>query len=346
MDAVRIGNRCVGDGEPCYVIAEAGVNHDGDLEAALALVDAAVAAGADAVKFQTFVADELASPSAPKAAYQEETVGAAGSQLDMLRSLQLEREAFGHIRDRCRDRGIEFLSTPFDEPSLELLLGLGVPALKVGSGDVTNLPFLERIGASGLPVVLSTGMSTLDEVRAAVAALGDIDVVVLHCVSRYPTPPEIVNLRAMATLREALDVPVGFSDHTEGVDTAIAAVALGASVLEKHLTLDRARSGPDHRASLDPEQFTRYIATVRTVERALGDGEKVPAPGEAEVASVARKSVVIVRDLEAGHVLTADDLAVRRPGTGLPPAAVRELPGRVLARPLRAGEVLEASALQ
>lgn len=348
MGAIQIGQRRIGDDEPCFVIAEAGVNHDGDVETALRLIDAAVDAGADAVKFQTFVADSLVSASAPKAAYQVETTGSESSQLEMLSRLELSADAFRRLRDHCLERGTIFLSTPFEDRSLDLLVELGVPALKVGSGEITNLPFLRRIAETGLPVVLSTGMSTLDEVRAACAALGapDAELAVLHCVSRYPAPPETINLRAMATLRRELSHPVGLSDHTIGRDIGVAAVALGAVALEKHLTLDTSRAGPDHRASLDPPQLAEYVRAVRDVEAAMGDGTKRPAPGEAEVAAVARKSVVVTTDLDAGHVLTASDLAIRRPGTGLAPDEIGRLPGRALTRSLRAGDVVDADAVR
>lgn len=345
---VVIGGRPVGPERPCFVIAEAGVNHNGRVDVALDLVEAAWRSGADAVKFQTFVADELVSPAAAKADYQLRD-GPAESQLDMVRRFELPAEAFRTIKARADARGILFLSTPFDSASLELLVGLGVTALKVGSGDLTNLPFLTLIARTGLPLILSTGMSTLAEVDEAVKTVrsaGARELVLLHCVSAYPADPADANLRAIETLATSFGVPAGYSDHTIGTETALAAVALGACVIEKHLTLDRSMPGPDHAASTPPDEFCRLVASIRLVERARGDGRKVPRPAELGVAAVARRSIVATRDLPAGTVLTADVVAVRRPGTGLPPALVEAVIGRVLRSAVTAGQPLTWDVLQ
>ncbi len=329
--AIDVGGCAIGPGHPCFIIAEAGVNHNGDVRLATALIDAAIAARADAVKFQTFHAERTISRHAPKAAYQLATTGATESQLDMVRRLQLPPEAFAELSAYCRSRGIMFLSTAFDEDSADLLDALDVPAFKIASGEVTNLPLVEHIARKGKPVLLSTGMSTLAEVGEAMDAIrrtGNTRVAVLHCVSNYPADPVDANLRAMRTLADAFEAPVGYSDHTLGIDVALAAVALGACVLEKHLTLDTALPGPDHRASLTPQEFAALVRGVRIVESALGSGRKEPAPSERAVAAVARRSLVAARDIEAGVTVTEELIAAKRPGTGLAPAARAQLIGR------------------
>ncbi len=345
---LAIGDRRVGPARPCFVIAEAGVNHNGDPETALRLVDTAAGAGADAVKFQTFRAELLVSPDAPKAEYQKRTTGGDESQLDMLRRLELPEADHRRLIARCAERGICFLSTPFEQPSADLLDRLDVPAYKIGSGELTNLPLLTHVAGKGRPIILSTGMATIDEVAAAVEAVraaGCEQLALLHCVSNYPADPADANLRAMATLAEAFDVPVGFSDHTEGDEVALAAVAMGACILEKHFTLDRTLEGPDHRASIEPDALAAMVRRIRRVESALGDGTKAPATTEANTAAVARRSLVFARDLPAGHVLSAGDLAVRRPGTGLAPNRLGEVVGRRLAGAVRAGQLLREETL-
>jgi sialic acid synthase SpsE len=284
---------------------------------------------------------------AAKADYQQRD-GVGESQLEMIRRLELPLEAFRSIRDHAESRGILFLSTPFDVASLEFLLDLGMPAVKVGSGELTNVPFLRALAASGRPVIQSTGMSTLSEVGEAVALLrptGSEPLVLLHCVSEYPADPSDANLRAMETMARAYDVPVGFSDHTLGAETALAAVALGAVVIEKHLTLDRALPGPDHAASMPPDEFGALVTSIRTVGRALGDGIKAPRAGEAGTAAVARRSLVAVRDLAPGTVLTAELVAIRRPGTGLAPSQFDAVIGRTVRTRVRAGEPLTREVL-
>ena len=347
--AIIIEWRNIGNGSPCFIIAEAGVNHNGDLELARRLVDAAAEAGADAVKFQTFSADRLATAAAPQADYQRRNTGIEESQRAMLHRLELTAEAHRELMARCRERGILFLSSPFDEDSADFLEELGVPAFKIPSGELTNVPFLAHVARKGRPLIVSTGMATLDEVRPAVETIrqaGSPPLALLHCVSSYPAQPADVNLRAMATLREAFAVPVGFSDHTAGTDIALAAVALGANILEKHLTLDRTLPGPDHLASLEPDEWIAMVAALRRIEAALGDGRKRPAPSEADAARVARKSLVAAGDLPAGCVLRRDHLAVRRPGTGLPPGRLESVLGRRLRQALAAGAVLTEDLLE
>ena len=351
--------------ETCLIIAEAGVNHDGATDAALALVDAAAAAGADAVKFQSFRTGLLVREDAPQAAYQTRNAPAA-SQADMLRALELSPEAHRAIAAHCTSVGITFLSTAFDQPSLELLLELGVPRLKVASGELTNGPMLLRMAQTGLPLIVSTGMATLDEVADALAIIaigrsGTTDVptaerrsaarahverdaslagnvTILHCTSSYPTPPDSVHLRAMATLRERFGLPVGYSDHTEGTAVAVAAVALGAVVIEKHLTLDRTLRGPDHVASLDPSGFSRLVRQIRTAAVALGSPEKRMDAVEEDVRSVARRSLVAARDLDPERDIGPDDLLALRPGGGFPPSAAWDWTGHRPSRPYLAGE--------
>jgi N-acetylneuraminate synthase/N,N'-diacetyllegionaminate synthase len=344
----RIGAREIGGGAPCFVIAEAGVNHNGDMALALRLIDAAAETGADAVKFQTFRAERLASPTAAKADYQTRTTDAAESQLAMLHRLELAPADYGVLKARCEERGLIFLSTPFEEESADLLERLGVVAFKLPSGEVTNLPFLRHVARKGRPIIMSTGMSEMAEVTAAVDAIataGPAPLALLHCTSAYPADPAESNLRAMATLSAAFKVPVGFSDHTPGSAIAIAATALGAAIIEKHFTLDRTLPGPDHKASLQPSELAAMIAGIRSAELALGDGVKRLQPGETDTARVARKSVVALRDLAAGSIIENDMVGILRPGNGIPPAELDAVWGRRLARAVAAGTPLTWSDL-
>jgi len=343
MQSIQVGNKLIGPGQPVFVIAEAGVNHNGDLKMARALIDVAVEAGADAVKFQTFRADRLVTTDAPKAEYQLQSTNDAESQFEMLRGLELSGDAHRELQSYCHERGIIFLSTPFDEEAADLLDDLGVPAFKISSGDLTNSPLLEHVARKGKPVILSTGMSELSELIEAVSVLnaaGCENPVLLHCVSNYPAVPSEINLRAMQTMRSAFDVPVGFSDHTKEIDIALAAVALGACVLEKHFTLDRTLPGPDHRASLEPADLRALVRSIRRVESALGSGRKVPAPSEIETAKVARRSLVAARDIPAGATLEREMVTMRRPGTGMSPALLETLLGHRAVREIAAGTLL------
>ena len=345
---IQIGTRVIGPGHPCYVIAEVGVNHNGDPELAEKLVDVAIEAGADAVKFQSFVAERLVTRSAPKAEYQRQTTGEGESQLEMLRQLQLSEEVHRRVQAYCEERGILFFSTPFDEGSADLLDELGVPAFKVSSGDITNLPLLEHIARKGKPMLVSTGMSYLGEVEEAVRTIrgtGNDQLVLLHCVSNYPAAIADANLRVMHTMAEAFRVPVGYSDHTPGVEAALAAVALGACVVEKHFTLDKGMPGPDHLASLEPRELKALVTGIRAVEQALGDGVKRPAESEANSRAVGRRSLTAAADMPAGTRITREMLAVRRPGSGIPPRDLGMVVGRTTALPLQEGEVLSWESL-
>lgn len=331
-----------------FVIAEAGVNHNGDIDMARRLVDVAAEAGADCVKFQTFRASRLAAASAPKADYQRQTTDSAETQFDMLSRLELSEAMHEALLKHCAQSGIEFLSTPFDEESADYLASLGVKRFKVPSGEVVNLPFLRHLAAYGKPILLSTGMSDLTEVEAAVRCIrseGNPPLTLLHCVSAYPAQPCDANLRAMGTMAQAFDLPVGWSDHTTGIDVALAAAALGAAVIEKHFTLDRNLPGPDHRASLEPRELTAMVSGIRTIEQALGDGRKQPVPSELPNRAVIRKSVVAARAIPAGAVLTGDCLAILRPGTGLPPGRRDSLIGRTAREAIAAGTPITESLL-
>ena len=329
----EIAGRKIGPGHPCFVIAEAGVNHNGDLELAKQLVDVATAAGADAVKFQTFKAERMVSAAAPKAEYQLQTTDASESQLEMLQRLELSPDFHRQLWVYCQERGLMFLSTPSDEISADLLDDLGVAAFKIPSGEVTNWPFLQHVAGKGKPMIISTGMANLAEVYDAVGVVRDAGCdrfALLHCVSNYPANASDVNLRAMATMAAAFGVPVGYSDHTTGIEVPLAAVALGACVIEKHFTLDRSMPGPDQPTSLEPEELVAMVAGIRKVEVALGNGRKEPAASEAGTAAVARKSLVAARDIPAGTLLTEELITSKRPGTGLPLAMRSYVLGRTL----------------
>lgn len=341
-----IANRSVGEGAPCFVIAEAGVNHNGNLDLAERLIDAAADAHADAVKFQTFAPARLVSAGADKAPYQKETTG-SGSQRDMLEQLALPTSAWAHLKARAEGRGLVFLSTPFDESSADLLVALGVPALKIGSGELTNHLLLSHVAAAGVPLLISTGMATMDEVRAGVtvASAQGAPVAILHCVSSYPAQARDCNLTAMSTMHDELGCPVGFSDHTLGNTVAVAAVAMGAKLVEKHLTVDRTLAGPDHRASLEPREFTALVSAVREVEAARGDGKKRPMACEEDVRRVARRSLFWARPVVAGAVVERADLDALRPATGLPPSCFHEIVGRRAARAVAAGQMVSPGDL-
>jgi N,N'-diacetyllegionaminate synthase len=339
--SVDIGGRAVGAGEPVYLVAEAGVNHDGDVDRAFELVDAAAEAGADAVKFQIFDADRLVARGAPKAAYQEN--GSSETQDEMLRRLQLDRPAFERIAERAQSRGIALIASPFDDTSVDVLVELGAPAIKIASPDLVNLPLVAYAASKGQPLLLSTGMADLEETRTAVEvarAAGAREIVVLHCVSAYPARAEDANLAAMATLASELGVPVGFSDHTLGTTVAIAAAALGACMIEKHFTLDRSALGPDHAASLEPQELSDLVVALRTAASAIGDGVKRPVEAELENMPVVRRSVAVSVDLPAGSVLTRSALVALRPGTGIPARRLEELVGRTLVRDVERFQLL------
>jgi N,N'-diacetyllegionaminate synthase len=306
------------------IIAEAGVNHNGDMALAKRLVDAAAEAGADHVKFQTFSADRIALKNAGKAGYQKLATASDESMHGMLSRLELSAGMHEELISDCRAKGISFLSTAFDIESVDLLAGFGLELFKIPSGEITNLPYLRHIARLGKPVILSTGMSTMEEIGAALqviegAGLDRENITVLHCTTEYPAPFAEANLAAMLTIRQAFGVKVGYSDHTPGIEISVAAVAMGAAVIEKHLTLDRGLPGPDHSASLEPLEFKSMVAAIRNVETALGDGVKRPTPGEARNIQVARKSLVASHPIKAGELFTAENVTAKRPATGISP---------------------------
>ena len=315
------------------IIAEAGVNHNGDMARARELVAQAAAAGADLVKFQTFVTSKLIAPQAPKAQYQLGTTDPGESQFEMVRKLELSEADHHMLLAECRHHGIGFFSTAFDTDSFDLLLAMGLDRVKIPSGEITNLPFLRYVARPGLPVMLSTGMCNLSDIEAAIDALEAAglrrdQITVLHCNTEYPTPMCDVNLCAMANLGRTFGVAVGYSDHTQGIEVAIAAVALGARVIEKHFTLDRSLPGPDHQASLEPHELKALVSAIRNIEQALGDGIKRPTPSEFKNRDIARKSLVATRPIAAGELFSADNLTAKRPGTGVSPMRWDEMIGR------------------
>lgn len=312
-----------------YIIAEAGVNHNGSFETACRLVDAAKEVGADCIKFQTFKSSNCVSHRAQKAEYQKDNTG-EGSQVDMLKKLELSYDEFLKLKEYCDRVGICFLSTPFDFDSIEFLNSIDMPFWKVPSGEITNYPYLVSIAFTGKPVVMSTGMSEMEEVRTAIEVLqqnGTKDITLLHCNTEYPTPYEDVNLRAMQTMKDAFGLKVGYSDHTKGIEVSVAAAALGASVIEKHITLDCNMEGPDHKASLEPDEFAAMVTSIRHIEQSIGDGIKTPAKSEKKNIVIARKSIVSKRAIKAGEVLTEDNITVKRPGDGISPMRWREVIG-------------------
>jgi len=354
-----------------FIIAEAGVNHNGSLEQALALIEAGVAAGADAVKFQTFRAEDLVTSAAPKAAYQERNTGDGGNQLSMLKALELSADQHRVLIKACRGRGLDFMSTPFDSASATFLIDvLNVERLKVASGEITNGPLLLQMARSHKPIILSTGMSVLDEVRMALgviafgyvmppdaapcprafrealksqagkAALAD-KVTVLHCTTEYPAPPDTINLQAMVTLAKTFNLPVGLSDHSEGIAVSVAAVGLGATVIEKHFTLDKNLPGPDHKASLTPGELADMVKAIRVVEQARGSGEKQPSTVEMNTRIVARKSLVALRPIAPGEIFSAENLGMKRPGGGVPPMALWTYLGKPAPRGYASDEMVD-----
>lgn len=327
-----------------FIIAEAGVNHNGSMETAKKLIDAAAESGADAVKFQTFRAENLVCRSAKKAEYQLETTDSAETQYDMLKKLELTRQMHIDLMEYCNKKEIIFMSTPFDLDSIKLLYDLGMHVFKIPSGEITNLPYLREIAGLRKKVILSTGMSSMDEARAAVKVLkdgGTDDITLLHCNSQYPTPVTDVNLMAMVKMREELGLPTGYSDHTQGIEISVAAVALGAVVVEKHFTLDKNMEGPDHKASLEPHELKQMVGGIRNVERALGSGIKRMSESEKENVSIVRKSIVAARDIKKGEKFTEENMTAKRPGSGISPMRWDEMVGTVAGRDYKADELIE-----
>lgn len=328
------------------IIAEAGVNHNGDIELAKKLIAAAASAGADIVKFQTFKADSLVTKTASKAAYQKDTTGAEESQHEMVRKLELSRTDHEVLIEECRRQGIAFFSTAFDADSFDMLIQQGLKQVKIPSGELTNLPLLRYMTRLGMPVMLSTGMANLGEIEAAITVIEQAGtprhcITLLHCTTEYPAPMEDVNLLAMLAMKAAFGVDVGYSDHTPGIEVAIAAVALGATVIEKHFTLDRNLPGPDHQASLEPHELKAMVGAIRNVERALGDGIKRPSASELKNKPIARKSLVATKDINVGEKFTSENVGTKRPGTGISPMRWDEVIGRPATRAFVADELLE-----
>lgn len=327
-----------------YIIAEAGVNHNGSVELAKALIDKAKEAGVDCIKFQTFVSENIVSKNASKAEYQKQQTDSKESQYNMLKRLELSFDEFVILRDYCKEKDIEFLSTAFDFDSIEFLARLGMKIWKIPSGEITNLPYLIKIARLGKPIFLSTGMSTMEEIRAAVSVLrqyGSGEITLLHCTTEYPAPYEDVNLKAINTIRDEFNIRIGYSDHTKGIEIPIAAVALGATVIEKHFTLDRNLEGPDHKASLEPNELKAMASAIRNVEDALGSGEKKPVKSEVKNLAIVRKSILAKRRIAKGELFTEENLTVKRPGTGISPMKWFELIGKKASRDFEEDELIE-----
>jgi N,N'-diacetyllegionaminate synthase len=333
------------------IIAEAGVNHNGSIELAKKLVDIAADAGADYVKFQTFKAEKIASKSAEKAQYQKNTTGSNEGQLSMLKKLELSHDDHLVLIDYCKSKNISFLSTPFDLDSIDLLKQLGISLGKIPSGEITNLPYLKKMAASFDELILSTGMADMKEIEEAIDLITSTGfskdkLVVLHCTTEYPTPFEEVNLTAMNSIQKKFGVRVGYSDHTKGIEVPIAAVALGAVIIEKHFTLDRNMEGPDHKASLEPNELKAMVSAIRNIEIALGDGIKRATPSETKNKQIARKSIVAARNIKAGEMITEKDIEIKRPGNGISPMRINEVIGKKALNDISEDALIDFSFLQ
>ena len=324
-----------------FIVAEAGVNHNGDKAIAYKLIDAAKAAGADAVKFQTFKAEKVISKDTSMASYQKKNIGQEESQLDMVKDLELSYSDFEELKAYCDKKGIIFLSSPFDEDSIDFLENL-VPYYKIPSGEIVNKPYLQRVASKHKPMIMSTGMATLSDVEKALGDIYSVDkdaeIYLLHCTTNYPTPYEEVNLKAMITLKEAFKLPVGYSDHTDGIEIPVAAVSLGACIIEKHFTLDRNMIGPDHKASLEPEKFKTMVKAIRNVEKSLGDGIKKPTNSELQIKEVVRKKLVAAHDMEENDVVMEGDITFKRAKDGLSPELFEIIIGKKLLKPIKKDE--------
>lgn len=332
-----------------YIIAEAGVNHNGDINLAHQLVEEAKKCGCNCVKFQTFRTEQLVTKTAEKAEYQVKNTKNQDSQYDMLKKLELRMSDYKDLKQHCQEIGIDFLSTPFDETSVDMLEELGMDKYKLSSGDITNMPLLKYIANKGKQIILSTGMCVMEEVEEAVGWIeeeGNHNIILLHCTSNYPTPYRDVNMNAMLTLRNTFPYPVGYSDHTQGIIIPIMAVAMGAVVIEKHFTLDKNMEGPDHKASLDVDELKEMVEAIRNIEDARGNGEKVPTSNEFDTRKAARKSLVAKCNMTRDHIITQDDIAIKRPGTGIAPKYVNDLVGHKLNRDVMMDEVLDWGAVR
>ena len=346
---VKIKNFSIGPGYPCFIIAEAGVNHNGDMDLAHKMIDVAAQAGADAVKFQSFVTEDLVTPQAQKAEYQAETTGQNSGQFAMLKKLELSGGQQAELKSHCDEAGILYICTPYEEKSADMLKQIGVEAYKVASTDTSNIPFLRYLAKKGISVILSTGMSLLGEVEGAINELKHNGlygkIIILQCTSEYPAPIEDINLRAIKTMEVAFGCPVGFSDHTPGIGASPWAVAAGACVVEKHFTLDRNLEGPDHRASLEPLELRELVETIRNVELALGDGVKKIMPSEMENKRRMQKSLVATRTIKAGEIIQASDMTCKRPGNGLLPSWLDKVIGQKAAKTIMNEEILKLDSI-
>ncbi|MBI4056119.1 MAG: N-acetylneuraminate synthase [Elusimicrobia bacterium] len=345
---IAIGTRWIGPGESTFIIAEAGSNHNGDVELGKRLIEAAKAAGADAIKFQKFFTEELVLPDAPKARYQIATTGSKENQFQMLKHLELGKSEFQILVTHAQKTGILFFASVFDHPSVDFMMGLGTPAIKIGSGDTNNLPLIQKAAKTGLPILLSTGMSILEEIDAAIACIeqtGNEQVLLFHCVSSYPTPYSSTNLRIMETLRKRYPYPIGYSDHTLGITAPLAAVALGAVSIEKHFTLDKKLAGPDHSMSIDPDELKTLVSEIRNVEQTLGHSEKEVLEVERDILSVARKSLVAKITIPQGTTITEEMISIRRPASGISPACLKQVLGKKAPSTIPAGQMLPKSLL-
>ena len=347
MKKIKIGNKIIGEGKRCFIIAEAGVNHNGDIKLAKRLIEIAKEAGADAVKFQTFKTENMVTKNAEMAEYQRKNVKKKVTQLEMLKRLELSYQDFINLKKYCDKRKIIFLSTPHSEDAIDFLEPL-VPAYKIASSDLTNLPFLKKIALKKKPIILSTGMATLKEVKEAVDVIkkaGNNKIILLHCTSNYPCLLEEVNLRAMKTLEKEFNLPVGYSDHTLGILVSVMAVAMGAQILEKHFTLNKDLPGPDHKASLEPGELKEMIRVIRNVEKALGNGIKKPTKSEEKIKKVARKSIVAKVDIPKGTKITKNVLIVKRPGTGIEPRDINMVLGKRAKKDIKCGELISFNTI-
>lgn len=337
--------------KPVLIIAEAGVNHNGSIQLAKQLIDVAASSGVDIVKFQTFKTENLVSKDARMAEYQVSNTKREDSQFNMLKKLELSLDDHHTLIDYCKKKNIAFLSTAFDLESLDQLAGLGITLFKIPSGEITNYPFLKKVGQKKQKVILSTGMSTTEEIRDAINVLINEgtklnDITVLHCNTEYPTPMQDVNLLAMNTIGKEFNVKVGYSDHTPGIEVAIAAVALGAEIIEKHFTLDKNMEGPDHKASLDPEELRQLVTSIRNIEKALGSDTKVPSPSEFKNKNIARKSIHVAASLQKGHIIGEEDLVMKRPGDGISPMKIGQVLGKRVKRALEGDSKLKMEDLE
>lgn len=346
---IKIGNKTIGNGHTSFIIAEAGVNHNGDIQLAKKLIDKAVEAGVDAIKFQTFKSENLVTGYASMAKYQKDNIGSEDSQFNMLKKLELSFDEFIKLKEYCDKRNIIFMSTPFDFESADFLNSIGVEAFKIGSGDLTNIPLLEHISKYKKPIILSSGMATLGEIEDAIISLknaGMEEVAVLHCTSNYPAAIDTINLKAMNTIKDAFKIIGGYSDHTVGITIPIAAAALGADIIEKHFTLDKAMEGPDHKASLDPEELKKMVISIRKIETAMGNGIKMFSSSEIDTMSVARKSIVAAKNIKQGEIITLKDLAYKRPGNGLSPKCYKNILGKKANKDIKEDEQITLDMLQ